>query len=227
LRTFHGDAVVVESMKRIMDNIAAFITVSLAILLGAMSPGPSFVIVARTAISSSRGHGVAAALGMGVGGAIFAVVALSGLQIVFVAVPSLYRALQFAGALYLLFIAYKLWMSSPKPLVVLRASAVQPESTPRTFLLGLLTQLSNPKTAIVYASVFSAALSDAPSAFMTTMLVAAIFAIEFGWYAVVAVAFSTDRARYTYVRGKAWIDRLAAAAIGLLGAKILAELRPS
>src|SRR5262249_57774126 len=83
------------------------------------------------------------------------------------------------------------------------------------------------KSEMFYVSVVAAALSDAPSAFMTTMLVAAIFAIEFGWYAVVAVAFSTDRARYTYVRGKAWIDRLAAAAIGLLGAKILAELRPS
>ena len=122
-----------------MNNIAVFIAVSVAILLGAMSPGPSFVIVARTAISSSRGHGVAAALGMGVGGIIFAFAALFGLETVFAAVPSLYKALQLAGALYLLFIAYKLWTSAEKPLVV-DGSAVKPESRPRTFLLGLLTQ---------------------------------------------------------------------------------------
>src|SRR5262249_42567868 len=140
-------------------------------------------------------------------------------------VPSLYKALQLAGAFYLLFIAYKLWTSAPKPLVV-DGSAVKPQSRPRAFLLGLLTQLSNPKTAIVYASVISAARPETPSAIMATVLVGAIFAIEFGWYAVVAIAFSTGRARHAYVWSKSWIDRLAAGAMGLLGIKILAELRP-
>ncbi|HWT19358.1 MAG TPA: LysE family translocator, partial [Variovorax sp.] len=32
-----------------------------AMIVGAMSPGPSFVMVARTAVSSSRGDGLAAA----------------------------------------------------------------------------------------------------------------------------------------------------------------------
>ena len=84
--------------------------------------------------------------------------------------------------------------------------------------------MSNPKTAIVYASVFTAALSDTPSPSMTTMLVVTIFAIEFGWYAVVAVAFSTDQARHAYLWSKSWIDKLAAAAMGLLGVKMI---RPS
>jgi threonine/homoserine/homoserine lactone efflux protein len=142
----------------------------------------------------------------------------------FAAVPSLYKALQVAGALYLLFIAYRLWTSAPKPLIV-DTSAVKPASRSRAFLLGLLTQLSNPKTAIVYASVISAARLGAPSMVTAAILVAAIFAIEFGWYAIVAVAFSTGRARDAYLRGKSWIDRLAAGAMGLLGMKILAEIR--
>jgi hypothetical protein len=52
-----------------------------------------------------------------------------------------------------------------------------------------------------------------------------IFVIEFGWYALVAVAFSTGKARQVYVRGKTSIDRLAAGAIGALGVKILADVR--
>ncbi len=207
-----------------MADLPLLAAVCIAILLGAMSPGPSFIVVARSAIANSRTHGVAVALGMGVGGALFAIAALLGLQVLLATVPSLYRALQIIGALYLLVIAYKLWKSAPKPLVI-DGGASEKSTTVRAFAIGLSTQLSNPKTAIVYATVFSAALPDAPSAFMLAIFAAAIFSIEFGWYAVVAVAFSAERARRLYVRGKCWIDRLAAGAMGLLGAKILNEVR--
>ncbi len=58
--------------------IVSVLSIAGAITLGAMSPGPSFVVVARTAVATSRADGVAAALGMGVGGVLFAGVAWSG-----------------------------------------------------------------------------------------------------------------------------------------------------
>jgi threonine/homoserine/homoserine lactone efflux protein len=208
-----------------MDSLAVFLAVVAAILLGAMSPGPSFVVVARTAISGSRGRGVLAALGMGTGGSAFALATLLGLQLLLTAVPSIYMVLRIAGASYLLFIAYELWISAPNPLNVLHSAGVRACSTWQDFVLGLSTQLSNPKTAIVYASVFSAALPKDPSWVASAVLVPTIFVIEFGWYALVAVAFSTGKARQVYVRGKTSIDRLAAGAIGALGVKILADVR--
>jgi len=208
-----------------MGSLAIFFAVSAAILLGAMSPGPSFVVVARTALSSSRGRGVLAALGMGLGGSIFALAALLGLQLVLTAVPSLYRGLQIAGALYLLFIAYTLWKSAPNLFSVTDGEQLQKGSALQAFLLGLATQLSNPKTAIVYASVFSAALPKEPTWLLPTALIPTVFVIEFGWYALVAIGFSTGRARQAYVRGKTFIDRVAAGAMGALGAKILLDVR--
>ena len=53
-----------------------------AILIGAISPGPSFVLVARTAIAVSRSAGMATAVGMGLGGLMFAGAALLGLHVV-------------------------------------------------------------------------------------------------------------------------------------------------
>lgn len=47
-----------------------------ALLLGAMSPGPSFVLVLRLSVAGSRCSGIAAVLGIGVGGAIFVLLAL-------------------------------------------------------------------------------------------------------------------------------------------------------
>jgi threonine/homoserine/homoserine lactone efflux protein len=186
-----------------------------------MSPGPSFLVVARTAIASSRARGVFAALGMGIGGAAFALAASLGLQLLLAAVPAIYRILQIAGAAYLLFIAYKLWTSAPEELDTTEHEVVRHNSRRQALLLGLGTQLSNPKAAIVYASVFSAILPRQPA--LVAVLALAVFVIEFGWYAVVAIAFSTGKARQAYTRGKIWIDRLAAGAIAALGVKILAD----
>ena len=206
-----------------MESLTAFMAVSVAILLGAMSPGPSFLVVARTSIASSRARGVYAALGMGIGGAAFALAASLGLQLLLAAVPAINKALQIAGAAYLLFIAYKLWTSAPQLLDTTDHEVVGQNSRRQALLLGLGTQLSNPKAAIVYASVFSAVLPKEPSFSVVAVLALTVFAIEFGWYVLVAIAFSNGKARQAYTRGKIWIDRLAAGAIAALGVKILAD----
>jgi threonine/homoserine/homoserine lactone efflux protein len=208
-----------------MDSVAVWIAISVAILLGAMSPGPSFVVVARTAVSHSRGRGILAALGMGVGGSVFAIAALLGLHALLIAIPSIHVALQLAGASYLLFLAYKLWRTAPNPLAVTDSENASGSTAKQDFLLSLGTQLSNPKTAIVYASIFSAALPRDASWNFSPLLVPTIFAIEFGWYALVAVAFSTSSAQSVYARWKRWIDRAAAGAMAALGLKVLADVR--
>jgi threonine/homoserine/homoserine lactone efflux protein len=56
-----------------MEIAVAVLSIAGAITLGAMSPGPSFIMVARTALAVSRTDGVAAAFGMGTGGVLFAI----------------------------------------------------------------------------------------------------------------------------------------------------------
>ena len=73
-----------------MEHVPALLGIGTALAVGAASPGPSFVMVARTAVSSSRVDAIYAALGMGVGGLFFAVVSLLGLHGLLLAVPSLY-----------------------------------------------------------------------------------------------------------------------------------------
>jgi threonine/homoserine/homoserine lactone efflux protein len=95
----------------------------------------------------------------------------------------------------------------------------------RSFFLGLGTQLSNPKTAIVYASIFTALLRPGQTWSSALLIVSLIFAIETGWYALVAFAFSAERPRRGYMRSKLWIDRAAGTVMGLLGLKLINDLR--
>ncbi|MEW6346505.1 MAG: LysE family transporter [Pseudomonadota bacterium] len=204
-----------------MSPSAAVFTILTALLIGAMSPGPSFVIVARNAIGLSRRDGLATALGMGIGGVFFSGIALLGLYTLLAAVTWLYVSLKVAGGLYLIYLASKIWRGASRPLAFTQDNA-NAGSTPRkSFWIGLSTQLSNPKTAIYYGSIFAALLPQHPPLWCYLALPPAIFSIEAGWYTVVAVCFSSKRPREMYLRAKTWVDRVAAGAITALGLRLI------
>ena len=210
-----------------MDTLIPLISILGALALGAVSPGPSFVFVVRTSLALSRRDGVAAAFGMGVGGVIFAALALLGMQAVLAKTAWLYAALRLAGGVYLLYLAVRLWRGAAAPLIVPNAASRRAPGRGRSFLLGLATQLSNPKTAIVYGSIFAALLPPVPPAWVTLALPPAVMLLETGWYTIVAAAFSTEQPRTVYLRGKRWIDRAASAVMGALGLRLVVETAQS
>ncbi|WP_374306883.1 LysE family translocator [Dongia sp.] len=203
-----------------MTETYAILAIMAAILVGAISPGPSFLLVARISLSQSRGHGLASALGMGVGGMILATLAVIGLQALFMQVEWLYMGFKIGGGAYLVYLGYRLWRGAKEPLAA-GDQAVARGGRLATFLLALGTQLSNPKTVIFYSSVFAALLPARPSLTVIMVLPLILFLIEGGWYSAVALAFSTARPRAVYLSFKAWIDRTAGAVMAALGLRLI------
>lgn len=202
-----------------MNATLAILAIAAAIAIGAASPGPSFVMVVRTAVAKSRGDGLAAALGMGVGGVIFCTLALFGMRAVFAQAEWLYIAFKLAGGCYLIYLAARIWRSADQPLTQDGIAIVEGRRF-RSFLLGLGTQLSNPKTLVFYGSVFALLPSDLP-VWGDIVLPPIIMAIETGWYTLVALAFSLPQPRAAYLRWKGRIDRLAGAVMAALGIKLI------
>jgi threonine/homoserine/homoserine lactone efflux protein len=202
-----------------MNATLAILAIAAAIAIGAASPGPSFVMVVRTAVAKSRGDGLAAALGMGVGGVIFCTLALFGMRAVFAQAEWLYIAFKLAGGCYLIYLAARIWRSADQPLTQDGIAIVEGRRF-RSFLLGLGTQLSNPKTLVFYGSVFVLLPSDLP-VWGDIVLPPIIMAIETGWYTLVALAFSLPQPRAAYLRWKGRIDRLAGAVMAALGIKLI------
>jgi threonine/homoserine/homoserine lactone efflux protein len=208
-----------------MTAVAVLFSILAAIFIGAMSPGPSFVLVSRVAIASSRTHGLASALGMGLGGAIFAALAVLGLTALLMQFEWLYLILKLLGGAYLIYIGIRIWRGASEPLTTTSGAGETAKaiSVSRAFFLGLITQLSNPKTSIVYASIFAALMPPSPPLWLLLALPPMLFCVEAGWYAVVAFAFSGSRARSVYIRLKQWIDRGAGMVMGALGIKLMVE----
>ncbi|MDR3398069.1 MAG: LysE family translocator [Pandoraea sp.] len=204
-----------------MTALAAVFAVLVALWLGAMIPGPSFVLVARNAIGLSRRDGLATALGMGLGGIFFSGVALAGLYTLLQSVEWLYIGLKLAGGAYLIYVASKIWRGAGSAITVDDTFVAQSGSVRKSFWIGLSTQLSNPKTAIWYGSIFAALLPQHPPLWCYFALPPLVFAVECGWYTIVALCFSTKGPREVYLRAKKWVDRIAAVAIAALGLRLI------
>ncbi|CCV03518.1 Amino acid efflux protein [Mesorhizobium metallidurans STM 2683] len=206
-----------------MSEVLTIFSILGVFLLGAMSPGPSFVVVSRIAISGERMDGLAAAIGMGIGGLIFASIAVAGLTALLVQVAWLDIGLRIAGGLYLLWIGIRIWRGATEPVEITSDASARPGSFRKALMRALLVQLANPKTAIFYASMFAAMLPASPPLWMLLVLPPLLFCNEFVWYAIVAFAFSSSRPRSIYLRAKHWIDRAAGAVVGALGVKLVIE----
>lgn len=205
-----------------MQDLTAIIGIGTALAIGAASPGPSFVMVARTAASSTRANGLCAALGMGIGGLTFAIASLLGLHGLFLAVPSLYWILKIAGGLYLTYLGVRIFRGAKESLIAdVPEQKFGSTAAMRSVVLGFGTQLSNPKTAIVYASVFAAFLPENASLAFNFSVAGLVFFVEAGWYSLVAVVLSSTGPRTAYLRLKAWVDRAAGGIMVALGLKLV------
>ena len=206
-----------------MSEIATILSILGVFFLGAMSPGPSFIVVSRIAVVNGRADGVAAAVGMGVGGFIFAAIAVAGLTALLTQIAWLNLVLRLAGGAYLVWLGIRIWRGAAEPLDVQAAAASGHSSPRRAFTRALLVQLANPKTAVFYASMFAAMLPASPPLWMLLVLPPLLFGTEFVWYSIAAFALSAAHPRAIYLRAKALIDRITGAVVGALGARLMIE----
>jgi threonine/homoserine/homoserine lactone efflux protein len=88
-------------------------------------------------------------------------------------------------------------------------------------LLGFLTQISNPKAAVFFGSIFVAMLPREVPGWMIVALIAIVTINETGWYCLVSLFFGASPVRRFYLMAKRWIDRATGAFLGLLGLRLL------
>src|SRR6185295_709638 len=130
-----------------MNSHLALLSILGTLAIGAMSPGPSFVVVVRASAALSRRDGLASALGMGCGGLVFASLALAGLQALLMQVAWLYLIVKVAGGAYLMYLGYRIWRGASTPLATTNGAQPTAGGWRRSFAIAFATQISNPKTA--------------------------------------------------------------------------------
>ncbi|WP_420547955.1 LysE family translocator [Curvivirga sp.] len=133
-----------------MPSIEIFIAFLIATSVFAYMPGPSMLYTAAQTIARGRKAGWLAVTGIHIGGYVHVAAAALGLAILFEAVPFLYMALKFAGALYLIWLGIKLFRSQQSfGIDTVTADSKGPK---RAFWESVIVEILNPKTAIFYVA---------------------------------------------------------------------------
>ena len=129
---------------------AVLITYATALFIAAVIPGPGMTAIVARALGSGFWQTFFMGLGLILGDLTYLTAVILGLAILAQTFQGLFFALKIAGALYLLYIAYKLWTAGLMPQDL---KAKRSTNAALAFLSGLLITLGNPKTMLFYVAL--------------------------------------------------------------------------
>ena len=129
-------------------TLLAFALVSLGMVL---TPGPNMIYLISRSITQGFGAGLISLGGVALGFVFYMLCAAFGITALVFAVPYAYDALRFAGAAYLLWLAWQaVKPGGQSPFQVKKLPIDGPK---KLFVMGLVTNLLNPKIAMLYLSL--------------------------------------------------------------------------
>ncbi len=185
--------------------LATLLVFSVASLLFAITPGPDFALILRTALVYGKRASICASLGIGCGLMVHTGLSVAGLTAVIAHSPFLFRCLTWAGAAYLAWIGCNaLFFSArraPSRAVKNKAEdraafSVAAVTDRGAFRQGFLCNVLNPKAIIVYLTVlpqFVLSESPLPASVQLVILGIIIIVVTAGWFVLLSLLFSSLR----------------------------------
>ncbi len=165
-------------------NHIAFALICLGMVL---TPGPNMVYLISRSLSQGPKAGLISLGGVAVGFLFYVFSAAFGITALLLAVPYAYDALRLAGALYLLYLAWQALRPGGRSPFQVRDL---PRDRPRKlFMMGLMTNLLNPKVAVLYLSLLPQFIDPEKGQVLSQLLVLGVtqIAISLSVNAVIAV----------------------------------------
>ncbi|KKX33704.1 LysE family translocator [Rhizobium sp. LC145] len=147
-------------------SLLAFALIALGMVL---TPGPNMVYLISRSICQGRTAGLISLGGVALGFVFYMMCAAFGITAIVMAVPYAYDALRFAGALYLLYLAWQ--AVKPGGRSPFQVRDLPKDSPGKLFLMGFLTNLLNPKIAVMYLSLLPQFISPDHGSVLTQSLV--------------------------------------------------------
>lgn len=207
-----------------MRDVLAFAGVAAVIVV---VPGPDMALVLRNGIVSGRRAALETALGTNAGLVVWAVAAALGIAAVLHASATAFTVLKIAGAAYLVWLGVRAlrdaWRGTA-PHARPAPKGQRPVESP--FRQGLLTNLLNPKVALVFTTLIPQFVEPGQPALARTLLLAAIFiAMGLLWLTFYALVVSQVGAllRRSFVRRA--VDAVVGAVLTALGLRLAFERR--
>ncbi|WP_072478523.1 LysE family translocator [Amycolatopsis australiensis] len=201
---------------------AAFL---LVVILGAMSPGPDFVVVTRSSLTGGRRAGIAAGAGIALGVFAWVVAIAFGVAAVLTASAVAFSVVKLVGGAYLVFLGVKAWLAVRRGEYrdLGEATSARPLTAAAAFRQGLFTNLLNPKVAVYFLALLPQFLPAGGATLQTLELAAIATAGTVLWFVTLALVVGALRRFFGSARVRRGLDAVLGSVLVALGLKVAAE----
>ncbi|WP_037304998.1 LysE family translocator [Amycolatopsis orientalis] len=207
-----------------MISGATALSFVLVCLLGAMAPGPDFLVVTRSAILGGRKAGIAAGLGIALGVFVWVVAIALGVAAILTASAIAFTVVKLIGAAYLIFLGVKAWLAVRRGDYAELKDKVTPVVAPRAaFRHGLLTNLLNPKVAVFFLALLPQFLPHSATTAETLQLAALATMVAVVWTFVLATLVGSLRRFFTAGRVRRAMDAVMGTLLVGLGIRVAVQ----
>ncbi len=206
-----------------VEGWALFGAVAAAHALGVLSPGPDFAMVTRQSLAHGRSAGVWTAAGIGSGILFHVAYGLFGLSWLTQRFPRSLDWIALAGAAFLIWMGVQALRSKPSSASAPAAETSKPGSSGRHYLIGLATNVLNPKATLFFVALFTTVVSGPVGTTMMIALALWLTLSTFAWFATVALLLSQPRLRAALQRHAHQLDRAMGVVLVLLGLSVMAR----
>ncbi|MEU5694746.1 LysE family translocator [Actinosynnema sp. NPDC020468] len=196
------------------SHLTAFVAASFLI---ALSPGPGTAMVLRQSVRG-RGSALATVAGMEVGVACWAVAAALGLSVLLTASEVAYHALRIAGALFLVYLGVKAFLSASRP------PSVEPP-TSAAFRSGLVVNLANPKLGVFAVSFLPQFLPVDAGKGVLVVFALVWVAVDTAWYLVLVTLLDRIRGVLSRSGVRRALERVSGGVLVALGLRLVLDAR--
>ena len=196
-------------------TIEYLLAFNIALIVAIASPGPALLLAIQTTLSAGRRAGIAIGFGLGLMASIWTLMALLGLEAAFQIFPLAYTVVKIAGAVYLLYLAWKMWGGARKNIETRMIPAKQ------SFRQGFTINALNPKSMLFAAAVLIVIFPTGMTLFENSIVVLNHFIVEVVFYTAIAFGMNTPTMSNQYMKARVYIDRTAAVILGGLGVRLL------
>ena len=175
-------------------SIYDWLTISLICIAGATTPGPSLLVIVYINNREGMISGIIASIAHGIGIFIYALISIYAISFINKNLPTITPILQLIGALFLIFISYKMiFFKSSKN--IFQNNLQLSKKYSGSFLLGLTTSIINPKILIFLTSVFSQFINDEFSNYTKIGIGLLAGIIDAVWYILVSYSVNLKKLR--------------------------------
>ena len=172
-------------------------------LLGAMSPGPSMVVVVNNAIFKSKFSGILTALGHGFGISIYALCAVIGIGVVLQTNIIVFNSIKLLSIFFLFYLGIQTIRSRGK----FEFRVNQSMSVTKSFSQGFIISILNPKILIWFIAIYSQFMSYDNNMSLNIMLVLIAGTVDALWY-ILLVNFVTSKRFLNQIKRKSSLIQL-------------------